>query len=129
MKRFWHFSFQFMVKNVTFSCSIYNSITIELQKIFPRTFFLEKIIWTTDFQGIIDKYFPQGVICCFINYNSNKQNYNSAIVNFIDKYLYNANFFKFENVEFINFRSISLCTTIFGTIWTSFIFLLIFTTK
>ena len=64
-----------------------------------------------------------------MNYNSNKKNYNSAIVNFMVKYLHNEKFFKFENFEFINFRPISLFTTIFGPVWANFIFLLIFSVK
>ena len=105
------------------------STTIELEKSFPGDHFAEKIILTTDFSGIINTKFPQGLIWRFINHKSNKKNYNSAIVNFMEKYLWNEKVLKILNFKFINFRSISLFKTIFGRIWGSFIFLLIFTAK
>ena len=111
------------------SSSISNALNFELEKIFPRTFFLEKIILTTDFSGIVHKYFLEGVICWFINYNSNKKNYNSAIVNFMTNYLHDKIFLKIQNFKFINFKPISLSTTICGKFWQSFIFLLIFSAK
>ena len=55
------------------SCRGQISTTIELEKSFPGDHFAEKIILTTDFSGIINTKFPQGLIWRFINHNSNQK--------------------------------------------------------
>ena len=92
------------------------SITIELEEIFPGTFYLEKNILTTDFSGIIDIYFLQGAISWFINYNSNKKIIIPPIVNFIADYLNNKNVLKILIFIFQNFTHINLSAPIFGAI-------------
>ena len=52
----------FMLISLQKSCRGQISTTIELEKSFPGDHFAEKIILTTDFSGIINTKFPQGLI-------------------------------------------------------------------